>query len=171
MKMFTIKSGLASMLALALLVSSCSKDNTQAVIPEGTTVRLNIGEAFAKTSPAKAASAGHTYASSTQTVEIPFDNQYTLVASLTAEEAPAPGLKASNRAVAISTGTDQKTLKQGTIYYVAIFDAAGEYKETKSFTQGNAAQDFAIEKGKYTFVIYASGSNKTLPSIAAGTKY
>lgn len=170
MKMFTIKSGLASMLALLLFVSSCSKDSTQAVIPEGTTVRLNIGEDFAKTAPAKAASAGRMYASSTQTVEIPFDNQYTLVASLTAEAAPASGLKASNRAATVSIGTDQKALKQGTIYYVAIFDAAGGYKETKSFTQGNAVQDFAIEKGKYTFVIYASGSNKTLPSIAAGTK-
>ncbi|CAM3855687.1 FimB/Mfa2 family fimbrial subunit [Sphingobacterium prati] len=169
MKMFTIKSGLASMLALLLFVSSCSKDNTQAVISEGTTVRLNIGEAFAKTDPAKAASVGRTYASSTQTLEIPFDNQYTLVATLTAELAPASGLKASNRAATVSTGTDQKTLKQGTIYYVAIFDAAGGYKETKSFTQGNAVQDFAIEKGKYTFVIYASGSNKTLPSIAVGT--
>ncbi|OOG15759.1 hypothetical protein BWD42_24070 [Sphingobacterium sp. CZ-UAM] len=170
MNKFTIKFGFASMLACALLISSCSKDNNSAIVPEGTTVRLNIGQAFAKTGPFKAASAGRSYASATQTVEIPFDNQYTLVASLTAQEAATPGLKASSRAATVATGSEQQALKPGTVYYVAIFDAAGDYKETKSFTQGNTAQDFAIEKGKYTFVIYASGSNKTLPSIAPGTK-
>ena len=170
MNKFTIKFGFASLLACALFISSCSKENNSAVVPEGTTVRLNIGQAFAKTGPVKAASAGRTYASATQTVEIPFNNQYTLVASLTAEEVAAPSLKASNRAATVSTGSEQQALKQGTVYYVAIFDAAGDYKETKSFTQGNGTQDFAIETGKYTFVIYASGSNKTLPSIAIGTK-
>lgn len=171
MNKFTMKFGLASILASALFISSCSKDNNAAVIPEGTTVRLNIGQAYAPNSGvAKAASVGRSYASATQTVEIPFNNEYTIVASLIAEEAAAPSLKASNRAATTSTGSEQHKLNQGTIYYVAIFDAAGDYKETKSFTQGNGAQDFAIEKGKYTFVIYASGSNKTLPSIAAGTK-
>lgn len=170
MNKFTMKFGLASILACALFISSCSKDNNGAVIPEGTTVRLNIGQAYAPNGVAKAASVGRSYASATQTVEIPFNNEYTIVASLTAEEAAAPSLKASNRAATTSTGSEKHGLNQGTIYYVAIFDAAGDYKETKSFTQGNGAQDFAIEKGKYTFVIYASGSNKTLPSIAAGTK-
>jgi len=170
MNKFTIKFGFASILACALFISSCSKENNSAVVPEGTTVRLNIAQAYAKTGPVKAASTGRTFASATQAVEIPFDNQYTLVASLTAEEAPAPSLKASSRAATVSTGSETQVLKQGTVYYVAIFDAAGNYKETKSFTQGNGTQDFAIETGKYTFVIYASGSNKTLPSIAAGTK-
>ena len=170
MNKFTIKFGFASILACALLISSCSKDNNSAIVPEGTTVRLNIGQTYAKTGPVKAASAGRSYASATQTVEIPFDNQYTLVASLTAQEAAAPALKASSRAATVATASEQQALKPGTVYYVAIFDAAGDYKETKSFTQGNAAQDFAIEKGNYTFVIYASGSNKTLPAIAPGTK-
>jgi len=165
-----IKFGLVSFLACVLFISSCSKDNNVAVVPEGATVRLNIGEAFAKGDPVKTASIGRRYASEAQTVEIPFDNQYTLVATLTAETAAVASLKASNRASTVSTGSDQKNLKQGTIYYVAIFDAAGNYKETKSFTQGNVAQEFAIDKGNYTFLIYASGTNKTLPSIAAGAK-
>ena len=170
MNRFTTKFGLSAMLACALFISSCSKDNNGAMITEGTTVRLHIGEAYAENGPAKTAAVGRSYTSSTQTVEIPFDDQYTLVASLTAEEAPAPGLKASSRAATGPTGSEQKALKAGTVYYVAIFDAAGEYKETKSFTQGSNVQDFAIEKGKYTFLIYASGANKTLPSIAVGTK-
>jgi len=170
MNKFTIKFGFASILACALFISSCSKENNNMIIPDGPTVRLNIGEAFEAAGPVKAASVGRTYASATQTVEIPFDNQYTLVATLTAETSTAQGLKASSRAATVSTGTDQKALKQGTVYYVAIFDTAGDYKETKTFTQGNSAQDFAIDKGKYTFVIYASGTNKTLPSIAAGAK-
>lgn len=170
MNKFTTKFGLASLLACVIFISSCSKDTNNVVIPDEPTVRLNIGQAFAPEGPVKAASVGRSYASAAQIVEIPFDNQYTLVATLTAETAAAPGLKASNRAATVSTGTDQKALKQGTVYYVAIFDAAGDYKETKSFTQGNGTQDFAIEKGKYTFVIYASGTNKMLPSIAAGAK-
>lgn len=170
MNKFTIKFGLASILACVLFISSCSEDSNNALVPEGTIVRLNIGQAYAKNTPAKAASVGRTYASATQTVEIPFDNQYTLVASLIAEETVAPGLKASSRAATASTGSEQHPLKPGTKYYVAIFDAAGEYKETKSFTQGNGSPDFAIEKGKYTFVIYASGSGKALPSIAVGAK-
>ncbi|MGE8380368.1 MAG: hypothetical protein ACN6PN_18505, partial [Sphingobacterium sp.] len=125
MNKFTIKFGFASILACALFISSCSKENNNMIIPDGPTVRLNIGEAFAAAGPVKAASVGRTYASATQTVEIPFDNQYTLVATLTAETSTAQGLKASSRAATVSTGTDQKALKQGTVYYVAIFDAAG----------------------------------------------
>lgn len=41
----------------------------------------------------------------------------------------------------------------------------GSYQETKSFTKGKGQQDFSIKKGKYTFVIYASGTNKSLPTI------
>ncbi|WP_343320987.1 FimB/Mfa2 family fimbrial subunit [Sphingobacterium multivorum] len=167
MNRFTMNFGITSILALALFVSACNKDNNVA-ISEETTVRLNIGQAYAKADPVKTAAVGRNYASAVQTVEIPFDNQYTLVATLTAETAASSSLKASNRAATVSTGSEQDPLKQGTIYYVAIFDAAGNYKETKSFTQGNAAPEFKIDQGKYTFVVYASGTNKTLPSIAVG---
>ncbi|WP_333888744.1 hypothetical protein [Sphingobacterium siyangense] len=170
MNKFTTKFGLTSILALALFVSSCNKDNNAAV-SDGTIVRLNIGQAYAKADPIKTASVnGRSYASAVQTVEIPFDNQYTLVATLTAETSASTGLKASSRATAVSTGAEQVALKSGTVYYVAIFDASGNYKETKSFTQGAGSQDFAIGKGQYTFVVYASGTGKKLPTIAAGAK-
>ncbi|MGB3063231.1 hypothetical protein [Sphingobacterium thalpophilum] len=169
MKNITMKLGFASFLSLALLISSCSKDNSQPIVDAGTTVRLNIGQSYAKADPAKLGSTGRKYVAKAQTVEIPFDNQYTLVATLTEENAaPASGLRAANRAATVSSANEQVALKEGTTYYVAIFDAAGFYKETKSFTQGSGAQDFAIEKGKYTFVIYASGTNKALPGIQDG---
>ncbi|MEZ0450705.1 FimB/Mfa2 family fimbrial subunit [Sphingobacterium thalpophilum] len=169
MKNITMKLGFASFLSLALLIASCSKDNSQPIVEAGTTVRLNIGQSYVKADPAKVGATGRKYVAKAQTVEIPFDNQYTLVATLTEENAAsASGLRAANRAATVSSANEQVTLKEGTTYYVAIFDAAGVYKETKSFTQGNGAQDFAIEKGKYTFVIYASGTNKALPRIEAG---
>ncbi|QQD15533.1 hypothetical protein [Sphingobacterium sp. UDSM-2020] len=166
MKNFKIRLALA--LAVALFISSCSKETSE-VVTEETTVRLNIGQAYAKTDPVKTASVGRSYASAVQTVEIPFDNEYTLIATLAPEASSSVNsLKATNRAATTSTGNSEQVLKQGTVYYVAIFDATGKYKETKSFTQGAGAQDFAIDKGKYTFVIYASGTNKTLPTIPAG---
>ncbi|MDM1296833.1 FimB/Mfa2 family fimbrial subunit [Sphingobacterium sp. N143] len=173
MNKWTTKFGIAYFLMLIVLVSSCKKDN-QVDVTEGSFVRLNIGQVYpdanAAPTPKKVGSVGRSFASAAQVVEIPFDNQYTLVATLKAETATTPSLKASNRATTVTTGSEQKALKQGTVYDVAIFDAAGVYKETKSFTQGSSAPDFAIEKGNYTFVIYASGTNKTLPTIAAGTK-
>ncbi|MGJ1411646.1 hypothetical protein ACR78Z_18430 [Sphingobacterium thalpophilum] len=169
MKNITMKLGFASFLSLALLISSCSKDNNQPIVDAGTTVRLNIGQSYAKAEPAKVGATARSFVAKAQTVEIPFDNQYTLVATLTEENAaPASGLRAANRAATVSSGAEQVALKEGTTYYVAIFDAEGLYKETKSFTQGSGTQDFAIEEGKYTFVIYASGTNKALPGIQAG---
>lgn len=169
MKKLIFNITIASLLSLALLISSCSKDSNEAGIQTGTTVRLNIGQSHAKAEAIKGASVGRRYTAVAQSVEIPFDNQYTLVATLTEEKTNSlSGLKAATKAASVSTGGEQIALKDGTTYYVAIFDAAGVYKETKSFTQGNGAQDFAIEKGKYTFVIYASGTNKALPGIEAG---
>lgn len=169
MKKNTIKLGLATTLALALFISSCNKD-TNEVINGNSTVSLQIGQTYAKDEPVKAASVGRSYASAIQTAEIPFDNEYTLVATLTpvSSSNAASGLKAANRAAAVNTGNEENELKQGTVYYVAIFDAAGNYKETKNFTQGSNSADFAIAKGNYTFLIYASGTNKALPTITAG---
>lgn len=169
MKKYTIKLGLATTLALALFISSCNKD-TNEVINGNSTVSLQIGQTYAKDEPVKAASVGRSYASAIQTAEIPFDNEYTLVATLIPVRSSnaASGLKAANRAAAVNTGNEENELKQGTVYYVAIFDAAGNYKETKNFTQGSNSADFAIAKGNYTFLIYASGTNKALPTITAG---
>lgn len=169
MKNFKIKLVLATILAIALFVPSCSKETSE-VVTEETIVRLNIGQAYAKADPVKTASVGRSYASAVQTVEIPFDNEYTLIATLTPEASSLSvnSSKATNRSIATNTVTSEQVLKQGTVYYVAIFDAAGVYKETKTFTQGVGARDFAIDKGKYTFVVYASGTNKTLPTIPAG---
>jgi len=167
MKNFKIKLGLATTLALALFISSCSKEANEAVT-DGSTIRLNIGQTYAKAAPAKVGSVGRTFTAAAQTIEVAYNNEYTLVATLTPVTSGSSNdlLKASNRAATTSTGNSEQVLKQGTVYYVAIFDATGKYKETKYFTQGAGAQDFAIDKGKYTFVVYASGTNKSLPTIA-----
>ncbi|VTR34131.1 hypothetical protein [Sphingobacterium thalpophilum] len=141
MKKLTINLRLASFVLLTVWLSSCSKDSGQAMIETGTTVRLNIGQSYIKadpikTDPIKTASVGRSYAAATQTVEIPFDNQYILIATLKEEVAPSySGIRAANRATAASTNAEQHALKEGTTYYVAIFDMAGVYKETKTFTQ------------------------------------
>lgn len=167
MKNFKIKLGLATTLAVALFISACSKEANE-VVTEGSTIRLNIGQTYAKAAPAKVGSVGRTFTAAAQTVEVAYNNEYTIVATLTPVSSGSNNgvLKASNRAATTTAGSSEQVLKQGTVYYVAIFDATGKYKETKSFTQGASAQDFAIEKGKYTFVVYASGTNKSLPTIA-----
>ncbi|MGE8290123.1 MAG: hypothetical protein ACN6ON_00530 [Sphingobacterium sp.] len=157
-------------LIVTLLITSCSKDNS---VPTqvGSTVRLNIGQAFADTGAKKnAAKASNSrYAStSAQTREISFHQKYQIVATLTPVNTVSPGIKASTSSANTVTGAEQRELKEGTVYHVAIFDASGYYKETKSFTKGKGEQDFSIEKGKYTFVIYASGTSKNLPTIDKG---
>ncbi|MGE8378341.1 MAG: hypothetical protein ACN6PN_08330 [Sphingobacterium sp.] len=154
-------------LILILLITSCSKDNS---VPTqvGSTVRLNIGQAFADTgakkNTVKASSSGYGIAS-IQKKEISLHQKYQLVATLTAINTVPLGIKASTSSANTVAGSEQRALKEGTVYHVAIFDATGHYQETKSFTKGKGEQDFSIEKGKYTFVIYASGTNKSLPTI------
>ncbi len=81
MKKLIFNITIASLLSLALLISSCSKDSNEAGIQTGTTVRLNIGQSHAKAEAIKGASVGRRYTAVAQSVEIPFDNQYTLVAT------------------------------------------------------------------------------------------
>lgn len=168
MNNFKLKIGLASSLAVLLFLTSCNKD-TNTALTEGSTIRLNIGQAFAKPDPIKVGSVGKSYVSAVQKVEIPFNNEYTLEATLTPVYTTSSSrtLKGSNRAESVDTGHKEGQLKAGTEYAVAIFDASGNYKETKSFTQGNGTQDFSIAKGNYTFLIYASGTGKGLPTIPA----
>lgn len=170
MKKKSKKCGLASFIAVGLIMSSCSKDNNGAITSKVSTIRLNIGQVISTAKPLKSEAIKRSYTSDMQELVIPLDNQYTLVATLIATNLAVQNSKASNLGITNSTGRGQNTLKKGTVYYLAIFDFAGNYKETKSFKQGDAIQDFPIDKGKYTFVIYASGTNKTLPIITQGAK-
>lgn len=156
---------------MTLLINSCSKENADINTTESSTIRLKIGQVFSLNSDnAKATSAKRGTVDKTQTREITYNNQYTLVATLRELESVALRPKAVNNNLKAAGTVDQNVLKEGTLYYIAIFNASGECKETKLFKQGDGIQDFAIEKGRYTFVIYASGTNAPLPYIEAGTK-
>lgn len=156
---------------MTLLITSCSKENGDITIKKKSTIQFKIGQLFSlDTDKVKAASAKGRTADRIQTREIKYNDQYTLVATLREVESVASRTKAASNNVKASGAVDQKALKEGTLYYIAVFDASGECKETKLFKQGDGIQDFAIEKGKYTFVIYASGTNAPLPYVEAGAR-
>ncbi|MNE03577.1 hypothetical protein D3C87_760170 [compost metagenome] len=172
MKKFRIRYRLTGLISvMILLINSCSKENANINTTKTSTIRLNIGQVFSLgTDNIKASSTRGRTAYRTQTREITYNNQYTLVATLREAGSKASRPKATSNNVKASGASEQKALKEGTLYYIAIFDTSGECKETKSFKQGDGIQDFAIEKGRYTFVIYASGTNAPLPYIEAGAK-
>lgn len=169
MKTITTMLKIASISAVFILICSCQKDNYDTGSVEKSIVKLAVGQDFKNTS-ALGNVIDRRLVKVVQTVEIPYDKQFSLIATLTAENTPASDLKSSNHTATLSTNTEKQILKEGTKYQVAIFDADGNYKLTKSFTKTNDNQDFVIDNGKYIFVVYASGTNKTLPSIPQGAK-
>lgn len=156
---------------LVILINACSKERSAINSINGSTVRLNIGQTFSLSDDkSKTAATGRRISESSQSKEIAYNDQYTLVATLREVGSQTAYPKASNNKAAVRATSEQKALKEGTSYYVAIFDASGEYLETKSFKQGDGVKDFTIDNGKYTFVIYASGTNAPLPFLSSGTK-
>lgn len=156
---------------LVILINACSKERSDINNVNGSTVRLNIGQTFSlPDDKSKIAVTGRRITDASQSKEIAYNDQYTLVATLREVGLTAPYSKASNNKSAVRATGEQKALKEGTSYYVAIFDALGEYLETKSFKQGEGVKDFTIDNGKYTFIIYASGTNSPLPYLNSGAK-
>ncbi len=156
---------------LVILINACSKERSDISNVNGSTVRLKIGQTFSlPDDKSKIAVTGRRITDASQSKEIAYNDQYTLVATLREVGPQASYPKASNNRATVPGTSEQNALKEGTSYYVAIFDASGEYKETKSFKQGSSVQDFTINNGKYTFVIYASGTNAPLPFLNSGTK-
>ncbi|GAA4171715.1 hypothetical protein [Sphingobacterium ginsenosidimutans] len=156
---------------LVILINACSKERSDISSINGSTVRLKIGQTFSlPDDKSKIAVTGRRITDASQSKEIAYNDQYTLVATLREVGPQASYPKASNNSATVPGTSEQHALKEGTSYYVAIFDASGEYKETKSFKQGSSVQDFTINNGKYTFVVYASGTNAPLSFLNSGTK-
>ncbi|MDF2515740.1 MAG: hypothetical protein K0R59_1036 [Sphingobacterium sp.] len=154
---------------LVILINACNKKNSDISGTNGSTVRLNIGQTFSlQNGNSKAAASGRRISEASQSREIRYNDQYTLVATLREVGITSSSSKASKTKAEVRATSEQKALKEGTSYYVAIFDASGEYLETKSFKQGEGAKDFTIDNGKYTFIIYASGTNTSLPYLNSG---
>ena len=139
-------------------------------MPGTTKVVLNLGVDKGNTNSLKAAAHRPGISSNvSQVVEISFDSEFTLVATLS--EMAANGSKSSGSSLKASTQkasgiTEETTLPTGTKYQVAVYQN-DDFIKTQAFTVGGESS-FDLEPGTYTFVTYASANpNISLPAPTA----
>ncbi len=164
MKMNYLKSLKAAGLTCMVLaiLSSCSKDVNYGEAGK-TQVLVNVGVDNSAPSPLK--NSARKSVQATNTIEIPFSKDITLVASLNPVNNTAKtGLRASTKKAASTT--NEFPLATGSTYTVLAYQN-DELITSKDFTVGGDNR-LQLEAGEYTFVTYSSGSNSTI-GIPTGT--
>ncbi|PRD54073.1 fimbrillin family protein [Sphingobacterium gobiense] len=169
MKHNYIKTLLALLMIVTVLISSCQKDNGTVDLAAGqATITINmkgIGASPDNSNPGLRASVGTGKSITTPAVQrqiAKFNEQYNVTATLReVSPATAPVLRASaNRAETTATGTGEiLALGAGTAYTVRVYDGATLVDE-KTFIQGEGnAEKFTLAGGKtYRFQAFAYGN-------------
>jgi len=145
-----------------LLVSACQKDSASNKIQE-TVVKVNMSGVGNNVDIATKSSTSARRSSGTETTIIPFNDEYSIVASVKTVGSSNISTTGSGNKAAV---TEQVTaLKTGTQYTIAVYSSAGAYVTHQSFTYtAGQTPQFTLPPANYTFVVVASGNN-TLPSI------
>lgn len=144
---------------LALFTASCNKKTD---IPEdvdegkakvqikiaGTTYKQDLDGDAELHLHASTKTKGGASAPMPQSIEIPFNGDYGI------------------RATLISEDPEILPLPEGTKYVVSVYDDKGTHVDHKEYTHGsgNNPQEFTLDPGTYTFIAVSSGSN-SLPDI------
>lgn len=171
-----IKIFLSVLTVFVLLWSSCSKQMDEVGQDQGEAkVRIKIsgvttgdGNDESPTLKQSAFTTVNSVALGVQSVDIPFNDEYVVRATLSPVLPDQQQLRASgsNRAEATQTGTETQPLADGTKYVVAVYDNTGAYVDHEEYTHttGSGTVMLSLDPGEYTFVAIASSSN-TLPTV------
>jgi len=170
-KLFGAKGLVALFSTFILLISACSKDSNSNTAKEETLVKINmsgVGTAVDNNSGVSPkSSTQRTATDNPKTTIIPFNDEYSIVATVT----PSNNKTSNRTSSATSNGTkaavveDVQSLKPGTNYTIAVYSSTGAYVTHQSFTYttGQTPQ-FSLPPASYRFIAVASGNN-TLPTI------
>ncbi|EPJ3398219.1 hypothetical protein M2T70_08460 [Elizabethkingia anophelis] len=160
---------------LLLAVFSCRSNDSDNKVTAGGTANLSInlqGEAFDDTADlggqASLTQGVSVSTSAVQRKEIPFNNDFTLVAELS-----PVGSSSGKQAQAALGGnllaaTGPTPLGTGIRYKVVVFRSTGEYVTERNYARGqeSSTADLNLDGGSnYTFIVYSVKSQTDLPDV------
>ncbi|WP_255412759.1 FISUMP domain-containing protein [Elizabethkingia sp. YR214] len=165
----------ASLLLILFAIFSCrSSDADNKVTAGGTAnVKINIeGEAFddiadlgGQASLSKNISQA---APLVQRKEIPFNNDFTLVAELSPVKTSVSNQAQASLSGNLMAATGPTPLGAGIRYKVVVFRSTGEYVTERNYIRGqeNSTADLNLDGGSsYTFIVYSVKSQTNLPDV------
>ncbi len=169
MKILNILKPFFFLAVLSLLATACTKE--EYLVPASGEAQVSIlldGVDEGEESSMKMAAASGEKISNVQQVTIPFNEEFSLQASLEAEVPTTVvrkvNMAAGNRAAASKTIT---TLPQGILYRVVVYDETGKYATDKVYTVGVSTNaTFQLNAGKsYTFLAFSIRSSSEVPAV------
>ena len=164
-----------SLLLILLAIFSCrSSDADNKVTAGGTAnVKINIeGEAFDDVADLGGqASLGKNISQATPLVqrkEIPFNNDFTLVAELSPAKTSLGNQVQASLSGNLIAATGPTPLGNGIRYKVVVFRSTGEYVTERNYIRGqeSSTADLNLDGGSsYTFIVYSVKSQTNLPDV------
>ncbi|MCL1034919.1 hypothetical protein [Elizabethkingia anophelis] len=160
---------------LLLAVFSCRSNDSDNKVTAGGTANVSInlqGEAFDDTADlggqASLTQGVSVSTSSVQRKEIPFNNDFTLVAELS----PVSNFSGKQAQAALGgnllAATGPTPLGTGIRYKVVVFRSTGEYVTERNYIRGQESSTAALNLdggSNYTFIVYSVKSQTDLPDV------
>ncbi|MDV3508336.1 hypothetical protein CMU89_17775 [Elizabethkingia anophelis] len=167
--------GILTGVMLLLAVFSCRSNDTDNKVTAGGTANVSInlqGEAFDDTADlggqASLTQGVSVSTSSVQRKEIPFNNDFTLVAELS----PVSNFSGKQAQAALGgnllAATGPTPLGTGIRYKVVVFRSTGEYVTERNYIRGQESSTAALNLdggSNYTFIVYSVKSQTDLPDV------
>lgn len=163
---------------IAIVITGCSKVG-EGVNTDETVVNINLLGAESNAEDdlqGKLAKQGSSSLNNNiQTTVIPFDDNFTLVATLspegTTKETNSQQINTANSSGArAATGPVRTNLAANVRYKVLVYNAAGALLQQKDYSYGNEATigGFTLDgETSYTFIAYSVNSTSTLPAVVS----
>ncbi|MCT4329465.1 hypothetical protein HZP13_07025 [Elizabethkingia anophelis] len=160
---------------LLLAVFSCRSNDSDNKVTAGGTANVSInlqGEAFddiADLGGQASLTQGVSVSTSTvQRKEIPFNNDFTLVAELSPVKASVSNQAQASLGGNLLAATGPTPLGTGIRYKVVVFRSTGEYVTERNYIRGqeSSTADLNLDGGSnYTFIAYSVKSQTDLPDV------
>ncbi|CAM3414054.1 FISUMP domain-containing protein [Elizabethkingia occulta] len=164
-----------SLLLILFAIFSCRSSDADNKITAGGTanVKINIeGEAFDDVADLGGqASLGKNISKATPLVqrkEIPFNNDFTLVAELSPVKTSLGNKTQASLSGNLIAATGPTPLGNGIRYKVVVFRSTGEYVTERNYIRGqeSSTADLNLDGGSsYTFIVYSVKSQTDLPDV------
>ncbi|MCT3776027.1 hypothetical protein HZQ64_04835 [Elizabethkingia anophelis] len=160
---------------LLLAVFSCRSNDSDIKVTAGGTANVSInlqGEAFDDTADlggqASLTQGVSVSTSSVQRKEIPFNNDFTLVAELSPVSNFSGKQAQASLGGSLLAATGPTPLGTGIRYKVVVFRSTGEYVTERNYIRGQESSTAALNLdggSNYTFIVYSVKSQTDLPDV------
>ncbi|MDV3874438.1 hypothetical protein CMU01_00145 [Elizabethkingia anophelis] len=167
--------GILTGVMLLLAVFSCRSNDSDSKVTAGGTANVSInlqGEAFDDTADlggqASLTQGVSVSTSAVQRKEIPFNNDFTLVAELSPVSNFSGKQAQASLGGSLLAATGPTPLGTGIRYKVVVFRSTGEYVTERNYIRGQESSTAALNLdggSNYTFIVYSVKSQTDLPDV------